>query len=216
MLVATASSTSSSARIAAGDAGSLLMLPANGGDVHACRKLRRHLADRLAEQVRVADRDLEKLHARARRHLDLRLEEHERDVQEQDRPGHAERIGHRVADGGIVVAEGRDRGLQRRRAGARAREQPERVPEVQVHQFHEGEAHGAREQHADECDEVGLAAVRAGQAENELLAVLHADRVQEKREAERSDHGRGRGLRREPADRERHEQNRARRRAKSP
>ena len=69
--------------------------------------------------------------------FDLRLQHHEGDVEEQDRPGHAERIRDRVADRGIVVAERRDRRLQRRRARARAGEQAERVAELEVHQLHE-------------------------------------------------------------------------------
>ena len=144
----------------------------------------------------------------ARGHLDLGLEEHEGDVEQQDRARHAERVGDRVAHRGIVVAERRDRRLQRRRAGARTREQSERVPEVQAQRLHEQQAHDARQQHADQRDEVGLAPVGARQAEEELLAVLDADGVEEEREAERPDHRRRRRLRREPAHGERDEQHR--------
>ena len=65
------------------------------------------------------------------------------------------------------------------------------------------------EQHADERDEIGLAPVGAGEAEEELLAVLHADGVEEEREPERAHHRRRRRLGREPADGERDEQHRA-------
>ena len=48
--------------------------------------------------------------------LDLRLQNDEGEVEEQDGPGHAERVRDRVAHRWIV-AELRDGRLQRRRAG---------------------------------------------------------------------------------------------------
>ena len=118
-------------------------LAAQGDDLHAAGQRGHHLAERLAEEVRIAHGDLEHLDARRRRRFDLRLQNHEGDVEEQDRPGHAERIGDRIADRGVVVAERRDRRLQRRRAGPRAREQPQCVAELEVHRLHENQAHRA-------------------------------------------------------------------------
>ena len=184
LAVATTSSTSSSASTIASRRGLVLMLPPDAAMCTPAGSAAIDLAQRTCRRdPGLRTRDLEKLHAAARRRLDLRLQEHEGDVQEEDRPGHAERIGHRVAHRGIVVAERRDRGLQRRRAGAGAGEQSHGVADVEIHHLHEQDAHDAREQHADERDEIGLAPVGAGQAEEELLAVLHADGVEEEREA---------------------------------
>ena len=129
-------------------------LPAQRDDLHAGGQRGHELAERFAGQLRIAHGDFEKLHAAAGGRFDLRLQHHEGDVEEQDRPGHAERIGDRVADGGIVVAERRDRGLQRGRAGSRTGEQSQRVAELEVHHLHEDEAHRAGRQHAGQRDHV--------------------------------------------------------------
>ena len=101
------------------------------------------LAEGLAEVSGVAQGDLEELHAGARAGLDLRLEEHVAEIEKKDRPGDTERIGDRVADRRIVVAERGDRGLQGRCAGARSGEQAEPVAQVETHRFHDEEAHHA-------------------------------------------------------------------------
>ena len=152
----------------------VVVRPAQRDDLHARGQPAHHLAERLAEEIRVADRDLEQLEAGDRGGLELRFEDHERDVQEQDRAGDTERVGNRVAHRGVVVAERRDGRLQRRRARARASEQPERVADVQPHRLHEHDAHRARQQHADQRHHVRPAAGGARQAEEELLAVLDA------------------------------------------
>ena len=141
-------------------------------DLHAGRQRGHHFADRLAEEVRVAQRDLEHFETAGRRRLDLRLQDHERDVEEQDRPGHAERIGHRIAHRRVVVAERRDRRLQRRRAGPRTGEQPQREAEIDAHRLHEQQAHRTRRQHADQRQQVRLLPAGARQPDEELLAVL--------------------------------------------
>ena len=115
-----------------------------------------HLAERLAEVVLVADRDLEDLEAGGRRRFDLRLEKHEEDVEQQDRPRHPERIGHRIADRGIVVAERCDGGLERRRARSRSREQAQRMAKVQIHHLHKQKADGAGQQHSEQSHAVCL------------------------------------------------------------
>ena len=157
----------------------------------------------------IAQGDLEQLHAGARAGLDLRLEDHVADVEEQDRPGDAERVGNRVADRWIVVAERGDGRLQGRRAGARSGEQAEPVTQVETHRLHDEEAHHARQEDPDQRHDVGPLAGGARQAEEELLAVLDAHGIEEQREADRADHRRRRRLGREPAHGERHEQHRA-------
>ena len=174
-------------------------LPAQRDDLHPAGQCGHQLAERLAGQFRIAHGDFEKLQAGARGHLDLRLQQGEGDVEEQDRPGHAERVGDRVADCGIVVAERRDRRLQRRRAGSRTSEQSQRVPELEVHHLHEGEAHRTCCQHAGQRDHVRPKPAAARQPDEELLSVLHAHAVEEEREPQRSDHRRRHRLRREPA-----------------
>ena len=141
--------------------------------------------------------------------IDLRLEHHEAEIEKQDRAGDAERVGDRIAHRRVVIAERRDGRLQRRRAGPRAREQAERIAEIQPHHLRDHQARDARQQHADQRDQIGPSAGRAGQAEEELLSVLHAHGIEEEREAERSDHRRRHRLRREPAHAERDEQHRA-------
>ncbi len=167
-----------------------------------------HRAERLAEQVGIAHRDLDRGEAVAGRRVDLGLEDHEREIEQQDRTGHAERVGHRIADSGVVVAERRDGRLQGRRAGSRSREETERVAELDVHRLLDREAHDARHEHADQRNQVRPAAVGAREAEEELLAVLNADGIEKEREAERADHRRRRRLGREPAHCERDEQHR--------
>ena len=187
----------------------VLVAGAQGDDLRLRRQAAHDLAHGLAEEARVAQRDLQHLHPGAARRLDLRLQDHEGEVEEQDRAGDAERVGHRVADGRVVVAERGDRRLQRRRAGAGAGEQAQRIADVEPRRLGDEQADDARREHADQRDQVGPAPRRARQADEELLAVLHADGVEEEGEAEGADHpGRG-GLRREPADGEGDEQHRA-------
>ena len=164
------------------------------------------VAQRPAEMIGIAQRDFEQLEARRHGRVDLRLENHESDIEEQNRTGDAERIRYRIADRRIVVAERGDGRLQRRRAGARTREQSEPVAQRQVHPLHEREAHRAGQQDADQGNDVRPAARRARQSEEELLAVLHAHGVEEEREAERADHGCRHRLGGEPAHREGDEQ----------
>ena len=183
--------------------------PSQRRDLHAGRQRRHDVAERLARQLGIAQRDFEQVEARGRGRLDLRLEHHEGDVEQQDRPRHAERIGDRVADRGIVVAERRDGGLERRRARPRSREQAQRIAEVQVHRLHEQDAHGARQQHADQGHDVRLLPGGGRQSDEKLLAVLHAHAIEEERETERPHHRRRHRLRREPAHGERDEQHRA-------
>ena len=95
----------------------VVVLAAQRHDLHLRGQRGHQLAQPPAEKLRVPQGDLEKLHAGARGHLDLRLQNDEGEVEEQDGPGHAERVGDRVAHRRIVVAERRDRRLQRRRAG---------------------------------------------------------------------------------------------------
>ena len=131
--------------------------------------------------------------------IDLRLEEQEREVEKQDRPGHAERVGNRVTHCRVVVAERRDGRLQRRRARPRTCEQAEGVAEIQAHRSCDEQAHDPRRQHADQRDQVGPAAGSARQAEDELLAVLDPHGIEEERETERPDHRRRHRLGCKPA-----------------
>ena len=175
-------------------------------DLRFGRQFAHHLAERAAEVVRVANRDLEHLHAARPGRVDLGLDDHEREIQEQDRPGHAEGVGHRIAHRRVVVAQRRDGGLQRRRAGARTREQPEGVAQVHSHHLRDQQARRARHHHADQRDDVGPLAGPAGQADDELLAVLDPDRIEEERQAECPHHRRRHGLGCKPANGERDEQ----------
>ena len=83
------------------------------------------------------------------------------------------------------------------------------MAEVQPQHFHEQQADRTGRRHSDQRDQIRPSAGGAGEAEEELLAVLHANRVEEKCKADRPDHRRRRCLRREPAHRQRDEQHRA-------
>jgi hypothetical protein len=72
----------------------------------------------------------------------------------------------------------------------------------------EQDAHAPRQQYPDQGNEIRLLPVGSRQSEEELLAVLHADAVEEERETERPNHRRRHRLGREPADEERDEQDR--------
>ncbi len=182
--------------------------PAHGDDLHVRRQPAHELADGPPDGIRMPHGDLAQLEARARRCLDLRFEHHEGDVQEQDRPRHAERIGDRVAYRRVVVAEGGDRRLQGRGAGARAGEQAQGVAEVETHQLHEEEAHDAGRHHARQRHQVRATPGGAHEAYEELLAVLHAHGIEEQRQAQGAHHRRRDCLGREPAHRQRDEQHR--------
>ena len=144
------------------------------------------------------------------RRLDLRLEEHEGDVEEAG-SARPRRTGRRPS------SRPPDRRCRASRSPPAAsacwcpsrRTGRARSPRLRPIAFTNSEAHDARQQHADQRDEVGLAPGGARQAEEELLAVLDADGIEEEREAERADHRRRRRLRREPAHGERDEQHRA-------
>ena len=141
--------------------------------------------------------------------MDLWLQDCECDVEEQDRSGHAERVGDRVADGGIVVAERRNRRLQRWCAGPRTSEQPQRVPELEIHHPNEHEAHHSCRQHAGQRHQVRPKPGAAGQPDEELFAVLDPHAVEKERKPQRPDHRRRHRLRREPAHSERDEEHRS-------
>ena len=49
--------------------------------------------------------DLEQFHARAGGHFDPGLQEKKTEIEEQNGPGHSERVSNRVPHRGIVVAE---------------------------------------------------------------------------------------------------------------
>ena len=183
--------------------------PPERRNLHAGRQRRADVAERRARQLGIAQRDFEQLEALGRGRLDPRLEHHEEDVEQQDRPRHAERIGDRVADRRIVVAERRDGCLECRRAGPRSREQAQSIADVHLHRCHEQDAHDPGQQHADQGHEIRLLPLGSRQSDEELLAVLHADAVEEERETQRPHHRRRHRLRREPAHEERDEQHRA-------
>jgi len=177
-------------------------------DAHPCGQGGRQFGERPADKLGPLQNDLEEFQPGAGRGLDPRLPPQEREVQEQDRPGHSERVRDRVADGRVVVADGRDRGLRRWCGGAGAREQAEGVSGVEAGGPGHQQAEDPRDEHAGQRHEVGLEPVRAGQAEDELPAVLDADRVEEQRKAKVPEDGRrGRG-RREPPDGQGDEQHR--------
>ena len=182
--------------------------PSEGHDLHAGRQRRHDVAQRLARQLGIAQGDFEQVEARGQWRLDLRLEHHEKDIEQQDRSRHPERIGDRVADRGIVIAERRDGCLERRRARPRSREQSQCMAEVQIHRFHEQDAHGARQEHSEQRHAVRLEPPGARQSEEKLLAVLHSHAVEKERETQRPNHRRRYRLGREPAHAERDEQHR--------
>lgn len=158
----------------------VVLVLAQRGDVHARGERRGHLGEPLAGGRRVADRDLESLQAGGRS-FDARLQHQEGEIEEQDRAGNADGIGHRVAHRRVVGMQRLDRRLQRGRAGAGAGEHAERVAELEV-AAHERKRYSRREQHADQREQVGLAPLAARQPAEELAAVLDADRVEEERE----------------------------------
>ena len=187
----------------------VVMRPAQGNDMRAGRQAAHHLADGLAEVSGIAQGDLEQLHAGAGAGLDLRLEDHVAEVEEKDRPGDAERVGDRIADGRIVVAKRGDGGLQGRRTGARSGKQAEPVAQIETHRFRDGNAHHARQEDPDQRHDVGPLSGDAREAEEELLAVLNSDGIEEQGKADRADHWRRHRLRRKPAHGERDKQHRA-------
>ncbi len=87
------------------------MGPAQRHDVCAGGQATVDLAKAPAEESGIAQRHFEKLHSGPGAGLHLGLEEYEGQVEQQDRPGHPERVGHRIANGRVVVADRRDRGL---------------------------------------------------------------------------------------------------------
>jgi hypothetical protein len=141
----------------------------------------------LPESFRIAHGDFEKLQAGGRGHLDLRLQEHEGGVEEQDRPGHAERIGDRVADGGIVVAERRNRRLQRGVLVPEPANNPSACPSLRSIIFTKTRLTAPRPaRRSAPCS--SPEARRGWSADEELLSVLDAHAVEEEREPQRPDH----------------------------
>jgi hypothetical protein len=63
-----------------GGRGFVALLPAQCHDLHFCGQHSHQLAERLAGEFGVAHRDFEHLQSGARGHLDLRLQDHEREV----------------------------------------------------------------------------------------------------------------------------------------
>src|SRR5205085_5959336 len=84
-------------------------VPPQGDNLHSDGQGCHEVAERFTEQFRIAQGDFEYFQVVASGDLDLRLQEYEGEVEEQNRPRHAERISDRITDRGIVVAECRNR-----------------------------------------------------------------------------------------------------------
>ena len=167
----------------------------------------RQLAQTLAEVFGAFESALEQRHPGARRDVDLGPQQREGEKQEQDGPGHAEGIGDRVSNGGVVISERRDRGLERRGGRSRAREEAEGVAGVEIQQLDEEESDGSGEREPDQSQQIVDESRRTREPREELLPVLDADRVEKERESEGSQHRRGRRLGGEPTHPQRDEEN---------
>ena len=102
----------------------VVMRPAARHDLHIRGQTTHQFGHRFPREMRVVQRDLQYFHTGSRGRRNLRPQQREGDVQQQNRPRHAERIRNRIAHRRIVVTELRERRLQRCRAGSRAGEQP--------------------------------------------------------------------------------------------
>ena len=184
-----------------------LPIAVDGGGRHALGQPAGQIEEGLAYHIAVFHAHRIHLQRDALLRGNPRTEEGVVQTDDQDRDGHAERIGHRIAGGGQVVAGQRHGRLQRRGAGTGAGEDAQRLGQRDAgEQPDRGHRHQRHDHHADDRGGVGPQPYRTGQAVKELLSIGQAHPVQEEQQPQRSErrgHGRCRG---EGADRQCHEQ----------
>ena len=133
-----------------------LAVAIDGGGRHALWQPVGQLQERLAHHVAIFHAYCVHLQRNALLWCDPRTEEGVVQADDQDRDGHAERIGHRIAGGGQVVAGQRHGGLQRRGAGAGAGKDAQCLGQRDVgKQPDRRHCHQRHDHHADDRGGVG-------------------------------------------------------------
>ena len=184
-----------------------LTVAIDGRSCYALRQPAGQLQEGLAHDVAVLHTYRVHLQRNALLRRDPWTEEGVVQADDQDRDGHTEWIGHRIAGGRQVVAGQCHGRLQRGGAGAGAGEDAQRLGQRDIGEEPDcGHRHEGHDHHADDRGSVGPQPHRTGQAVKELLAIGQAHPVQEEQQPQRPErrgHGRCRG---EGADSQCHEQ----------
>jgi hypothetical protein len=161
-----------------------MVLPAHGGDHEPRRQLGYKLAHRAAGNGGIADRDLAVGEPGRYRRLQFRPKQHLGEVHADDGTDDAERIGDAVTDGGLGAARSDDRGLQRGGAGHRAGKHAREIGGWKIGDQREHQHHGAARRKRHEGQQVPAPARAAGDAADEVPAVLDAGAIEEHNEAQ--------------------------------